>query len=175
MSGWLWFLVCLGFSIAAHHRSFRFEVNNFYIRPTVRDIFESINWTQPNRSTLSIAWILKRQIDQMDLETSLDIIKSDKQKMRLYHIRLDACKFLTTIHKNRIFTLLAKSVNRGSNEHLKCPLKPSFNYTISNMHLSEDDFPQYVPECHFKAISKFYIHQKVAVRMLLEGEVDYKH
>lgn len=124
MSGWLWFLVCLGFSIAAHHRSFRFEVNNFYIRPTVRDIFESINWTQPNRSTLSIAWILKRQIDQMDLETSLDIIKSDKQKMRLYHIRLDACKFLTTIHKNRIFTLLAKSVNRGSNEHLKCPLKP---------------------------------------------------
>ncbi|XP_030243540.1 uncharacterized protein LOC115563939 [Drosophila navojoa] len=174
MSGWLWFLICLGLSVAAQQRSFRFVVNNFYVRPTVPDIFESINWTQPNRSTLNIAWILKRQIDQLDLETSLDMIRSDKQQLRLYHIHLDACKFLTTIHKNRIFTLFAKSVMRGSNGHLKCPLKPNLNYTISNMHLSEDDFPQYVPECHFKAMTKFYIHQKVAIRMLLEGEVNYK-
>lgn len=123
MSGWLCFLICLSLSAAAQQRRFIFVVNNFYIRPTVPGIFESINWTQPNRSTLSVALILKRQIDQMDLETSMDYIKPDKQRIRLYHIHLDACKFLTTIHKNRIFALFARSVNRGSNGNLNCPLK----------------------------------------------------
>ncbi|XP_030079093.1 uncharacterized protein LOC115482927 [Drosophila hydei] len=175
MFGWLWILICLGLSTSAEQRSFRFVIKEFYIKPTVPDVMESVNWTMPNRSTISIALILKREIDKMDLETSLDVIRTGKQIMRLYQIRLDACQFLTTIHKNRIFNLFANSVNKGSNGYLRCPLKPNFNYTLVNWYMDEKYFPNYVPECNFRVSTKFYSHSKMIVTSLNLGSVVFNN
>lgn len=128
MSGWLWFLIYLALStltlkaVATQQRNFRFIISDFYFKPTVAGFFESINWELRNYSSISAFLILERNIDELEMETSLDMLRPNKQLMRLYHMRLDACQFLTTIHKNRIFNLFAKSVNRGSKGLLKCPL-----------------------------------------------------
>ncbi|EDV94079.1 GH25131 [Drosophila grimshawi] len=139
------------------------------------DLFEGVNAEVMNGNTITSYIIFKRNVDQFELDTSFDMLKPNNQKLRLFQNRFDGCQFLNTNHKNRLFNMFIKSLKQSSNTILRCPLKSHFNYTITKMHLNETDFPQYVPECDFQGLTKFYIRNKFVFRMFMKGRVEYKN
>lgn len=46
------------------------------------------------------------------------------------------------------------------------------NYTINNLHLNEEDFPGFVPDCKFQGIFEFIWQKKVVTRLQLKGAVN---
>lgn len=48
-----------------------------------------------------------------------------------------------------------------------------FNYTLNNWFLNEEDFPNYIPEGTFQAVTEYLIHKKTTFRVLTRGQVIY--
>lgn len=130
MAGWLWFWfwLCILSGLAngkLKERNFRFVIDTFKLKSASKGLFEDYNCkvTQSrNRSYLTCNFILQRNIDQVDIDMQLDMLRPNGQILRLYKIRMDACQFLTTVHKNPLFNILAARIMNVSNVNLKCPL-----------------------------------------------------
>ncbi|XP_034473938.1 uncharacterized protein LOC117781297 [Drosophila innubila] len=179
MAGWLWFWfwLCISSGLAngkLKERNFRFVIEKFQFKSASKLLFEDFNYKVTkfrNRSYLNCNFMIQRNVDQLDIDMQLDMLRPNSQILRLYKIRMDACQFLTTVHKNPLINILASRFMNVSNVNLTCPLINHFNYSISDCHLVEADFPSYIPECQLKGLTKFYTKNKLSLIMAFLGSV----
>ncbi|XP_064553562.1 uncharacterized protein LOC135438931 [Drosophila montana] len=144
----------------AQQTNFRIFINEFAINLGVKDLFEEANCEVSRFRFVNCNMMIRRNIDQVDVEATLDILKTNNKTMRLFNVRLDGCQFFNTLHKNLLFNVFAKSLTNAIHGSLKCPVISHFNYTLNNWTLEETDFPNYMPECQFRTIIKFLEHDK---------------
>lgn len=121
----LWFniLICAN----TEERRFRVKLDEFSVRYKVRDLIEHIDFRIThinNRSYVNGEMALKCVVRDIDMHTTMDFWKTNNQnKIKLYDVRLDACKFLRTAHRNALFNIYVKSFRKHTNADLNCPLK----------------------------------------------------
>ncbi|XP_064553561.1 uncharacterized protein LOC135438930 [Drosophila montana] len=144
------------------------------IQPLSKDLFEEFNCKLTKSRYFNCNMIVRRNIEQLDVEATLDMLKSNNQSIRFFQEYLDVCQFFSTPHKNRLFGLVAKRLTNSLNGSLKCPVVANFNYTLNNYYLAETDFPNYVPESQFRTMMKFYTYKKLILRLGFSGRVQYK-
>lgn len=176
-------------------RNFRIIIEEFVPKAAFTTLFDDLSCKlkQINmRSYLTCNFRLNRQIDEVKMNSSLDLLRPNKPVVRLYNVHFDACQYLTMHHKNPLFSVFTKSINDAFNDTLKCPLKAvneeiilkfhsltknfffflqNFNYTLSNWFINENNFPSIVPECNVKALTKLYMEKKVTLTLILRGRV----
>lgn len=119
-------IVVVVFVVASEKRNFRFVFDAVVVKHWAPDLVEELNFTMTqlnNRSLISGHLILKRNIDSLYVNTTMDFWKDGKEKRRLYNLQMDACHFLTMVHKNRLLNIFAKSFQKHTNGKLICPLK----------------------------------------------------
>lgn len=107
-------------------RKFHLIVKEFVPRIMAKDIFDDFSCEVTdlsNRSYINCIMRLNRNIDQFELDTSLDMIRPNQQTLRIYNVHLNGCQMFTTVFKARMFHLLAESINSSVKDRLKCPLK----------------------------------------------------
>lgn len=195
----IWFYLTLGLLVLLpvgkpEERNFRIIIEEFVPKAGVTTLFDDLSCKlkQINmRSYLTCNFRLTRQVDEVKMDSSLDLLRPKKPVVRLYNVHFDACQYLTMQHKNPLFGVFKKSINDAFNDTLKCPLKAvneeiilkfhsliqncfflqNFNYTLSNWFINENNFPSIVPECNVKALTKLQIENKVALTLILRGRV----
>lgn len=119
-------VVAVAIVVVSQKRNFRFVFDVVTVKHWAPDLVEELNYTMVqhnNRSYISGHLILKRNIDSLYVNTTMDFWKNGKEKRRLYNMQMDACQFLTIIHKNRLLNIFAKSFQTHTNGKLICPLK----------------------------------------------------
>ncbi|KAH8404829.1 hypothetical protein KR222_004930 [Zaprionus bogoriensis] len=199
MAAWgriLFFFVIAETVGASEKRNFRFVFDTVNINHWVPDIVDALNHTITqlnNRSYVSGYLILKRNIDNLYVNTTMDFWKGGTEKRRLYNLYMDACQFLSMVHKNLLLNIFSKSFKKHTNGILTCPLKAvnisliyycdmpislslnsqKFNYTLNNWFLDEEDFPNFLPEGTFQTLTEYLIHKKKAFRILTRGRIVY--
>lgn len=198
MATWNRFLIAIiavvVFVVASEKRNFRFVFDTVVVKHWAPDLVEELNFTmtqQNNRSLISGHLILKRIIDNLYVNTTMDFWKDGKDKRRLYNLQTDACQFLTMVHKSHLLNIFAKSFQKHTSGKLVCPLKAVslmnvllisipfpfvlycqyFNYTLNNWFLNEEDFPNYVPRGIFQTITEYLVNKKKTFRILARGQV----
>lgn len=118
----------------SEERKFRLIVEEFVPRIMAKDLFDDFSCEVTelrNRSYINCIMRLNRNIDQFELDTSLDMIRPNQQTLRIYKVHFNGCQLFTTMFKVRMFHLLAESINGSVKDRLKCPLKEvskSFDY-----------------------------------------------
>lgn len=129
-----WFWLCTSISLGLlyfmaegkpEERNFWIVLNQYSSKRVVKELFEDQNCilTQlRNRSYLDCNLILQRNVERVELEAQLDMLRPNNQMIRLYNIRLDACEFWTLVHNNPLVNILAKSFIKVIDKNLKCPL-----------------------------------------------------
>ncbi|XP_030556139.1 uncharacterized protein LOC115759357 [Drosophila novamexicana] len=181
MVSWLWFWLCLGLPtlVMVHGKTqqpnFRIFINEFAIKLAVKDLFEEANCEVSRSRFVNCNMILRRNVNQVDVVATLDILKTNNKTMRLFNVRLDGCQFFDTLHKNLLFNVFAKSLTTAIHGSLKCPVISHFNYTLNNWSLEETEFPNYMPECLFKADLTFLEHDKSALHLEIDGRIKHKN
>ncbi|ALC39096.1 CG33641 [Drosophila busckii] len=176
MNTLLWSLVILSNMVYAQaaERNFRFVLDNHFVRTYAADIFEEFNCKllqKSNRSFINCNMLLKRNVEQLMVTTIFELTKANKQTVRLINVHLDACKFLETVHKNRLYRMLQQALTKNLKGNPRCPLISHFNYTLTKWHLNELDFPSYVPQCKFLLGSSFYVQNKMILKTMIHGRV----
>ncbi|KAH8415112.1 hypothetical protein KR215_003646, partial [Drosophila sulfurigaster] len=158
-------------------RDFQFVYEEFTYKhsaPDYIDVFSCQLSTINNRSCLNCNMILRRNIEKIILDASFEMLKPNNQTMRLFHINMDGCQFFASFHKTRLLRMFAKSLASTIHGSLKCPIISQFNYSITNWHLNESDFPNYVPESRLLFYITLYINSKVALKTKSRFSVVYK-
>lgn len=128
MVSWLWFWLCLGLPtlVMVHGKTqqpnFRIFINEFAIKLAVKDLFEEANCEVSRSRFVNCNMILRRNVNQVDVVATLDILKTNNKTMRLFNVRLDGCQFFDTLHKNLLFNVFAKSLTTAIHGSLKCPV-----------------------------------------------------
>ncbi|XP_017132347.1 uncharacterized protein LOC108149360 [Drosophila elegans] len=125
MRTWFWIRLLIIFKcVSTAQRNFRIFYDDISVRIYDTDIIEKFDCQVSqinNRSYADCQMRLRRSIVKLNVRTALDFWKSNGQAMKLYDARMDACLFMGSAHKNRMFSIYAKSLKKFSN--LKCPLK----------------------------------------------------
>ncbi|XP_016978109.1 uncharacterized protein LOC108043809 [Drosophila rhopaloa] len=178
MRTWFWIRWLLIFKcVSTAQRNFRIFYDDVNVKIFDMDRVEKFGCQvlqMNNRSYTNCQVRLRHNIIKLTVRTALDFFKQNGQSMKLYDVRLDACRFMDTVHKNRMFNIYAKSLKKLSN--LKCPLKANFNYTLEKLYLDEQDFPSFVPFGTFRSFSEFYVNQSiVGARIKVHGKVTAWH
>ncbi|EDV94078.1 uncharacterized protein LOC6570043 [Drosophila grimshawi] len=173
MSVYLWLLL-ISIGVVSEERNFKFIIDRLTVRHWEPEIVEELNYSLiqlNNRSYISANLLLKRDIDKIVVNTTLDGCTMDNRKIRLFKLQTDVCIFLANIHKNRLLNIFAKSLNKHTAGQLTCPLKGKFNYTLNNWYLDELDFPTYVPAGTFQANTEFFVDTKKTIYVMVRGRV----
>lgn len=130
MSTWNRFLIVVVVGVVvvvvAEKRNFRFVFDVVTVKHWAPDLVEELNYTLiqlNNRSYISGHLILKRNIDSLYVNSTMDFWKGGKEKHRLYSLQMDACNFLKMVHKNLLLNMFAKSFQKHANGRLVCPFK----------------------------------------------------
>ncbi|XP_017132345.1 uncharacterized protein LOC108149358 [Drosophila elegans] len=156
-------------------RNFRIYFDEFAIKYKVTDIFEKVDChlvQLNNRSYVNGEMILKRSVGDLNVRTIMDFWKPNTQiKTKLYDVRLDGCNLLRSLHKNKLFNLYVKSFKKHSNVILLCPFKANYSYKMVDWFLDEKDLPPYVPLGKFRTITEYSTQQRLAIRIVVHGEV----
>ncbi|KAH8340561.1 hypothetical protein KR059_001214, partial [Drosophila kikkawai] len=191
----LWFnlFICVN----TEERGFRVKLDEFSVRYKVRDLIEHIDFRIAqinNRSYVNGEMALKCVVRDIDMHTTMDFWKANNQnKIKLYDVRLDACEFLRTAHRNGLFNIYVKSFRKHTKADLNCPLKTvsprhtfiyrngtvlhyndfpqNYNYSLRNWHMDEKDLPPYVPFGKFRTITEYFTQQRLALRIVTQGKV----
>lgn len=120
------FLLFLRVDGKLEERKFRFIVEEFVPKIMAKDLFKNFSCEVTeirNRSYINCIMRLSRNIDQFELDTSLDMIRPHQQTIRIYNVHFDGCQLFKTAFKSRMFHLLAESINSSVKNRLECPLK----------------------------------------------------
>ncbi|KAH8246579.1 hypothetical protein KR032_008879, partial [Drosophila birchii] len=169
----LWFnlFICVN----TEERNFRVKLDEFSVRYKVRDLIEHIDFRIAqinNRSYVNGEMALKSVVKEIDMHTTMDFWKANNQKkIKLYDVRLDACEFLRTAHRNGLFNIYVKSFRKHTKADLNCPLKTNYNYSLRNWHMDEKDLPPFVPFGKFRTITEYSTQQRLALRIVTQGKV----
>ncbi|EDV94080.1 GH25132 [Drosophila grimshawi] len=173
MSVYLWLLL-ISIGVVSEERNFKFIIDRLTVMHWEPEIIEELNYSMiqlNNRSYVSGNLQLKRDIDKIVVNTTLDFWNMDNKKTRLYKLQTDACIFLANIHKNRLLNIFAKSFDKHTAGQLKCPLKGKFNYTLNNWYLDEMDFPAYLPAGTFQTNTEILVEKKKTIYVMVRGRL----
>ncbi|KAH8273898.1 hypothetical protein KR044_002958, partial [Drosophila immigrans] len=160
--------------VSSEKRKFQLIFDGVEIKSWAPDLIDEINSTLVqinNRSIINGYLILKRNVDKLDVNTTMDFWKVNNERRRLYSLQMDACRFLTMIHKNNLLSIFSKSFKKHTDSSLKCPLRAKHNYTLQNWYLDEKDFPSYVPEGGFQTITEYIINRRRILRIVTRGRI----
>ncbi|EDW76081.2 uncharacterized protein Dwil_GK19055 [Drosophila willistoni] len=162
--------------MALESRNFRILFDQFEIKPKASgDIIKDISCQLmqiENRSYINVHLILLRNVDKVNARAYLDFWKSQTtNKIRLYNLNVDACLFLGTGHKNRLFSMFTKTFEQHLNAKFICPFKANFNYTLTKWYIDEEEFPTYVPEGKFKGLIDIIGENQTSLRVKYHGRV----
>ncbi|EDW88325.1 uncharacterized protein LOC6527523 [Drosophila yakuba] len=169
----LWFSshICL----KCEERNFRIKMDEFSVKYKVRDLIQHIDFrivNLNNRSYVNGEMIVKSDVEDIIMHTSMDFWKrSNQKKIKLYDGRLDACQFLKTSHRNGLFKIYVKSFKKHVHGNLTCPLRMNFNYTLTNWHMDEKDLPPFVPLGKFRTVTEYFTQERLALRIVTQGKV----
>ncbi|KAH8415113.1 hypothetical protein KR215_003647 [Drosophila sulfurigaster] len=162
--------------VSSEKRRFHLIFDVVDIKSWAPDLIDEINSTLVqinNRSVINAYLILKRNVDKLDVNTVLDFWNVNYERRRLYNLTMDACRFLTMIHKNNLFAIFSKSFKKHTDGSLKCPLRAHHNYTLKNWYLDGEDFPNFIPEGSFLTMTEYIIHKKKILRIVTRGRIVY--
>ncbi|KAH8415111.1 hypothetical protein KR215_003649 [Drosophila sulfurigaster] len=162
--------------VSSEKRRFNLILDVVDIKYWSPDLIDEISSTLVqinNRSVINAYFILKRNVDKIDVNTVLDFWKVNNERRRLYNLTMDACPFLTMIYKNNLFAIFSKSFKKHTDGSFKCPLRAHHNYTLKNWYLDEEDFPNFVPEGSFLTITECIIYKKKVFRVVTRGRIVY--
>lgn len=70
---------------------------------------------------VSTRFILKEDIDKFNMIASLDLIKKDNSRMSVAELKMDGCKYLSSMYNNILGRLLARFKAAG-NLPTSCPV-----------------------------------------------------
>lgn len=118
-------LIFLVLAVRADERNFRFYIDDFIVQIVDKDLIDIFNCKVsqiPHRSFINCYVIVNRNIYELELETSLDMILRNNQKRRIFNVHVNGCTFLVNLHKMRLFNEFAKSFTRVFNGNLTCPV-----------------------------------------------------
>lgn len=130
-SFYLWFGFTLGLIFLlidgkVEERNFRIIIEEFTSKAGIIDLFDNLrcNVTQLNsRSFINCNFRLNQQIEEVQMDSTLDLLRPNKPVIRLYNVHFDACQYLTMSHKNPLFNVFTKSIKTAFNDTLTCPLR----------------------------------------------------
>ncbi|XP_017067921.2 uncharacterized protein LOC108105718 [Drosophila eugracilis] len=169
----LWFSnhICL----KSEERGFRVKLNEFSIKYKSRDFIEHVDFRLVhinNRSYVNGEMMLKTDVDDILLHTTMDFSKTNNnKKIKLYDGRFDACQFLKTAHRNGLFNIYVKSFRKHINSNFTCPLKMNYTYRLTNWNLDEKDLPPFVPFGTFRTVTEYFTQERLALRIVTQGKV----
>ncbi|XP_052854346.1 uncharacterized protein LOC128263359 [Drosophila gunungcola] len=174
MRTWFWIRLLIIFKcVSTAQRNFRIFYGDISVRIYDTDTIEKFDCQVSqinNRSFADCQLRVRHSIPKLNVRTALEFWKSNGQAMKLYDARMDACIFMDSAHKNRMFNIYAKNLKKFSN--LKCPLKAvRFNYTLEKLYLDEQDFPSFVPLGSYRSLTEFYVNQSnIGCRVTVRGK-----
>ncbi|KAH8260233.1 hypothetical protein KR026_006650 [Drosophila bipectinata] len=172
----IWWIVTFG-SLSSAHRNFEIitdEVSAKVFDTTLLKQFDCQTTKINNRTYVDCQILLNQKVEQFYVRVSLDLSKLNGPVMKLYDVKLEACSFVRTLHKNRFFNIYSKYLKKFSN--LECPLKANFLYKLEKLYLDEEDFPSFVPAGSFRSLIQFYLNEShVTARVKTRGRVVARH
>lgn len=130
MAGWKRLLILLGLillvlAIRADNRNFEFYIDDFIVKIVDKDLIKVFNCMVshiPNQSFISCYVIVNRNIYELELNSTFDMILRNNQKRQVFNVQVNGCTFLVNLHKLRLFNEFAKSFSRVFNGNLTCPV-----------------------------------------------------
>lgn len=130
MKTWFWIGSIVIFDSWSYaHRNFGIVIDDVSVKvfdTALLNKFDCQTSVINNRSYVDCQILLNKRIDNFNVRISLDYSKSNGPNMKLCDVRLDACTFLTIVHKNKFLNIFSKYLRDFSN--FECPLKAvSFN------------------------------------------------
>ncbi|XP_017105293.2 uncharacterized protein [Drosophila bipectinata] len=171
----LWFGIII--QVTSSERTFRVKLTEFSVKYRDTNIVRNADFRitlMNNRTYVNGEMSLKSDVPEIDLRTTMDFWKHNntKRKFKLYDVRVDACLFLRTVHRNSLFNIYVKSFKKHTNANLVCPLKKNFNYTLNNWYMEENDLPGFIPLGVFRTITDyFFLQKKLGLRIETWGQV----
>ncbi|KAH8412550.1 hypothetical protein KR009_002938, partial [Drosophila setifemur] len=162
-------------SVKTQDRNFRIKLDEFSVRYKDSGLIEHVDFRiskLDNRSYVNGEMKLYGDVPDIDMRTTMDFWKvNNSKKFKLYNVRLDACRFLKTFHRNSLFNIYVKSFKKHTNADLICPLKKNFSYTLTNWHMDEKDLPPFIPYGSFRTVSEYFSLSRLGVRIVTQGKV----
>ncbi|KAH8328520.1 hypothetical protein KR067_010359 [Drosophila pandora] len=122
-----------------------------------------------NRSYISGHVVLTRELNDLMITSSMDIIRSHRPEMRLYKVTLNFCSILNNAYKNKFVKTLYHSFAAFLNTRPKCPLKANFNYSFERAYVDEKLIPSLIPDCTYRLKMSFQLKSKQLAHMQLDG------
>ncbi|KAH8274097.1 hypothetical protein KR044_010379 [Drosophila immigrans] len=180
MSGWFWLCTFIGLlSLEGHgkstdERNYLVFIDQFTVKRVSKEYFEDLSCVLKqihNHSSVDCNLMLRHNVNKINMEVYLDMVRSNKRNIRLFNTQLEVCEFWTLVHKNPLFNILAKTFIRVIDENIKCPLKAHLNYSFTNWYVKETDMPNNLPDCHLKAFSKFYTSNKLVLTSAVSAKI----
>ncbi|KAH8329430.1 hypothetical protein KR074_010449 [Drosophila pseudoananassae] len=173
---WIWWIGIFG-SLSSAHRNFQIIVDEVSAKVFDTTLLNKFDCQAPkinNRTYVNCQILLNQKMEQFDIRISLDLSKLNGPVMKIYDVKLEACSFVTTVHKNRFFNIYSKYLKKFSN--VECPLKANFLYKLENLYIDEQDFPSFVPVGSFRSLIQFYLNQSgVTAKVKTRGRVVPRH
>lgn len=133
---WLGLLILLPVG-QTQERNFRIIIDEFVPKASAPNFIDKCgcNLKQINmRSYLSCYFRILHPINELQMDSSLDLLRPNKPMVRLYNVHCDACEYLNMDHKNPLLIVFKKSISNAFNNTLKCPLKPVNEEIILQIH-----------------------------------------
>lgn len=116
------------YQVTSSDRNFRVRLTDFSVKYKDTSVIRNVGFRiteVDNRTYVNGEMSLKSDVPVIDMRTTMDFWKNNnmKRKFKLYDVRLDACLFLRTVHRNSLFNIYVKSFKKHTNANLVCPLK----------------------------------------------------
>lgn len=130
MAGWMRLSILFGFPIlilagTVDDRKFHCYIEDFIVKPVAKDLIDDSTCTisRPNnRSFINCNVRVNRNIYELEMDSTMDMILPNNHMRRLYNVHFNACTFLVNIHKARVFDIIAKSFAKVFEGNMTCPV-----------------------------------------------------
>ncbi|XP_017105568.2 uncharacterized protein [Drosophila bipectinata] len=124
-----------------------------------------------NRSYLTGHVVLTRDLNELLITSSMDIIRPHRPEMRLYKVTLNFCSILTNAYKNKFIKTMYHGFATFLDVRPKCPLKANLNYSYARAYIDEKLIPNLIPDCTYRLKMSFQQKSKQLAHMQLDGRL----
>lgn len=127
MAVWMRLLFLIAVALAADNSKLKFVIEMFDIKSWTKDVFEVLNYSVSqinNQSYINGHIVFQRYFNVIEFESTLDLFRPHKEKMRLFKIKMDGCSYAKVTHKNLVQSLIARTFLKHTKGELGCPILP---------------------------------------------------
>lgn len=127
MTMWIRLLLLIAVVLAAENGKLKFVIETFEIKSLIKDVFEALNYSVSqlnNRSYINGHIMFRQYYNVIEFESSLDLYRDHKEKMRLFRFKMDGCSYAKVTHKNLVQALISRAFLKHTKGELGCPIMP---------------------------------------------------